>query len=286
MDKNNALIIGGPNVGKTHFGGQLYGRLQERDGTYKIVSTPDDLKLFEEVLQALAEGKSAGRTQRAIHHDLSLEIEESKSGKQILFSFPDYGGEQVNEILNSRRINKTWGDKIQASDHWLLFIRLDEVAKTEDITTKMPDPEVLQKRNEETDLLKLSLAAFFIELLQMLLYAKGVGTRKQVSAPRLLVVLSCWDNITGVEPNTTPLSLLKERLPMFFQFVESTWEKGAFSVLGLSSLGQSLSNDQPNTTFIDQGPEGQGFIVTPDGTQEKDLTLIIQYLTQTTNEKH
>jgi len=280
MDKNNALIIGGPNVGKTHFGGQLYGRLQEREGTYKIVSTPDDMKLFEEVLQALAEGKSAGRTQSAVHADLVLEIEERGSGKQVFFSFPDYGGEQINEMIETRRVNKIWGNKIQSSAHWLLFIRLDEISKTEDIATKKPDPEILQKRNEGTNLLKLSAAAFFIELLQMLLYAKGIGTHHRTPIPRLLIILSCWDNITGITSGTQPYSLLEARLPMLYQFIESTWEGDAFSVLGLSSIGQNLSNSQPDMSFIDKGHEAQGYIVTPEGKQDKDLTLIIQYLIQ------
>ena len=43
---NKILIIGGPNAGKTHFGGQLYGRLNMRTEHYRITSLPEDLTIF------------------------------------------------------------------------------------------------------------------------------------------------------------------------------------------------------------------------------------------------
>src|SRR3546814_16497858 len=95
---NTILIIGGPNVGKTHFGGQLYGRLNARTERYKITSPPDDLTIFQEVLDNLNEGKSSGHTHVTAHQTLELEIEDNE-GVTSVFSFPDYGGEQVKIIV-------------------------------------------------------------------------------------------------------------------------------------------------------------------------------------------
>jgi len=36
MEKHNILIIGGPNTGKTHFGIQLYERINSRQFEFKI----------------------------------------------------------------------------------------------------------------------------------------------------------------------------------------------------------------------------------------------------------
>ena len=66
---NNILIIGGPNVGKTHFGGQLYGRLNSRQFNYKIAQNnrPTDLTIFQDVLDKLSEGMRAGHTRSEEH---------------------------------------------------------------------------------------------------------------------------------------------------------------------------------------------------------------------------
>ncbi|PZU02140.1 MAG: hypothetical protein DI622_21240, partial [Chryseobacterium sp.] len=123
---NTILIIGGPNAGKTHFGGQLFGRLNARTEHYKITSLPDDISIFQEVLDNLNDGKSSGHTNVSSHNRLKLEI-ESTSGQRSEFSFPDYGGEQIKTIINSRRVNKTWAEQIERSNSWMLFIRADEL---------------------------------------------------------------------------------------------------------------------------------------------------------------
>src|SRR3546814_4972443 len=101
---NTILIIGGPNVGKTHFGGQLYGRLNARTERYKITSPPDDLTIFQEVLDNLNEGKSSGHTHVTAHQTLELEIEDNE-GVTSVFSFPDRSEEHTSELQSLMRIS-------------------------------------------------------------------------------------------------------------------------------------------------------------------------------------
>ena len=148
---NTILIIGGPNTGKTHFGGQLYGRLSSRTEHYKITSPPDDLSIFQEVLENLNEGKSSGHTHVTSHQTLTLEIEDN-AGIKSVFSFPDYGGEQVKAIVNDRRVNKIWKEQIDKSNSWMLFIRLHEVKAIEDVVNRgLPDQDVLKNRTEKSE---------------------------------------------------------------------------------------------------------------------------------------
>src|SRR4029078_13329300 len=103
------LIIGGPNAGKTHFGGQLYGRLNSRLFNYKVApnNRPTDLTIFQEVIDKLSEGKRAGHTEASANRNIELKI-ENDIGTKIVFAFPDYAGEQVNFIVHYRRINNVW----------------------------------------------------------------------------------------------------------------------------------------------------------------------------------
>jgi hypothetical protein len=273
---NNILIIGGPNTGKTHFGGQLFGRLQHRSGRYKIVSLAENLTIFKEVLDRLNEGKAAGHTHVSANHVLELEI-VNQEGVHSRLSIPDYGGEQISAIVNTRKINSIWKEHLNKSDAWLLFIRPDQIELLEDIVSRgIPDVETLNKRNnDQVQRVQLSTAAFYVELLQMLLFAKKAGTQQRMTRPRITVALSCWDRISQQVGNAVPSLVLKEKLPALHHFLESNWSKESWSVIGLSSTEKTLSEKDVDEDFMRKGPEKFGYFITADGHKENDLTLTI-----------
>ncbi|WP_286802551.1 MULTISPECIES: hypothetical protein [Sphingobacterium] len=274
---NTILIIGGPNAGKTHFGGQLFGRLNARTEHYKITSLPDDISIFQEVLDNLNDGKSSGHTNVSSHNRLKLEI-ESTSGQRSEFSFPDYGGEQIKTIINSRRVNKTWAEQIERSNSWMLFIRADELQILEDVVNRgLPEQEILKKRTEKKDKMLLSNTAFYIELLQIFLYIKKVGIKQMISSPKLVVALSCWDKLSSLDQEKLPEKVFEEKLPGLLSFIRETWKSDTFKIIGLSSVGKDLSNKKSDPEFIKKGPENFGYIITPEGRKEIDLTLTISY---------
>ena len=275
ITENNVLIIGGPNAGKTHFGGQLYGRLNSRLFNYKIApnNRPADLTIFQEVIDRLSEGKRAGHTEASANRTIELKIEDI-TGNKIVFTFPDYAGEQVSFIVDNRKINAVWKHYIGASSSWMLFVRLDEVNPVEDIINKgIPSADEIKKRNATPPPIKVSAAAHFIELLQMLLYTKGVPTHNKIGKPNLTLVLSCWD-LLNLPDDTKPIDLLKERLPLLYHFVKSTWTDNSLSVIGLSSTERTLT-DEADEEYIDKTPINFGYIINWKGEKQNDLTLSI-----------
>nr|WP_295924645.1 hypothetical protein [uncultured Dyadobacter sp.] len=276
--ENNILVIGGPHVGKTHFGGQLYGRLIDRQGLYRIVTPPENLSVFQEVLDCLNEGRSAGHTHSSANEKLELEIQDNQ-GRKILFAFPDYGGEQIKRIVNDRKVDNLWKENIEGSSAWMLFIRLDEILPVEDVINRgLPENDVLEKRMNGTEPMELSDAAFYVELLQILLYTKGVARFQKTPAPQITVVLSCWDKIADRAVTDLPVNLLKGRLPMLYDFIFSNWKKEAISIIGLSSTERTLSNEHADREYVNEGPENFGYIITGQGVKEKDLTKAISTL--------
>ncbi|PCI26490.1 MAG: hypothetical protein COB67_10000 [SAR324 cluster bacterium] len=272
---NNVLIIGGSNSGKTHFGGQLYGRLTSRQFEYKIApdNRPDDLTIFTDVLNKLVEGKRAGHTESSANRSIELKTEDN-NGNNVVFSFPDYAGEQVKMIVDNRRINSIWKDYIDNSSSWVLFVRLDDMKIREDIINRgSHDPEEIKKRNTEIPTMEISQSAYFVELLQTFLYMKGISTLNKVTSPNLTIVLSCWDMLKQDE-TSIPSDLLEERLPMLYNFIQNNWNKNSISILGLSSTEKSLT-DEADNDFIDRTPIDFGYIVNENGKKEKDLTLSI-----------
>lgn len=272
---DNILIIGGPNVGKTHFGGQLYGRLNSRLFKHKlsVSNRPSDLTIFEDVLTNLAEGKRAGHTESSANRSIELKVEDSDNN-EIVFSFPDYAGEQVKMIIENRKVDLIWKNYIDKSNSWILFIRLDDMEPIEDLINRgIPELNEIKKRNERKSVIGISDAAYFVELLQMFLYMKGVSLSNEINKPKLTILLSCWDLIK-LEENDTPSELLKSRLPLLYNFIINTWKDNNLNILGLSSTEKTLS-DEPDDDFIDRTPINFGYIVNENGEKEKDLTLSI-----------
>lgn len=278
MDKqieNNVLIIGGPNAGKTHFGGQLYGRLNSGLFNYKIAThnRPADLTIFQDVLDKLSEGKRASHTEASANRSIKLVVND-KNNDEITFAFPDYAGEQVRSIVDNRQVNKTWKDYIEQSNSWMLFIRLDEVKQIEDIINRgIPSLEEIEKRKKEKPPVKLTDAANFVELLQMILHIKGISSSSKIQEPNLTVLLSCWD-ILDLPEKTIPSEILKERLPLFYYFIKNNWLDFSLSIIGLSSTEKTLT-DEPDDDYIERTPIDFGYIITSEGEKQKDLTLSI-----------
>lgn len=274
MESNNRniLIIGGPNSGKTHFGGQLYLRFRCDEYNYRISTPPEDLTVFQEVVDCLYDGRSATHTNVDSHKNLSLEVVDSK-GYVTSISFPDYGGEQVKQIVDNRQINELWRSQILGSNNWIFFIRLDEVAEIEDIVNR-PLPESVSTKDNADAVLKISDNAFFVELLQMLLFAKQVPLKQNITIPKLMVVLSCWDALK-LDEGTTPIMLLKSKLPLFYEFISNMWNKKDLDIVGLSSTGKTLSDKKSDDEYLSDSPENFGYIILPDGKKEKDLTILI-----------
>jgi len=151
---------------------------------------------------------------------------------------------------------------------------MNEIKIIEDIINRgIPSPEEIQKRNAKPPPVKISDAAHFIELLQTLLYIKGVSLFNKVIKPNLTIVISCWDNLDLAE-GIIPSELLKEKLPLLYYFVENSWDVNSLSILGLSSTEKSLT-DEPDEEYIDRTPIDFGYIIDSKGVKEKDLTLSI-----------
>ena len=221
-------------------------------------------------MASLDAGLSADHTATAVYHESRWPIVDDQGRKADLI-WPDYGGEQVKDIIDDRRLPRAWLTRIGESSAWLLMIRLQTTRAADDIFSRPLTS--LKGNSKEAREGRLSDQARLIELLQILLYAQSTSGRRMGRLPRLVVLLTCWDEMKS--PGT-PIDVLHERLPMFGDFVASNWTD--CSVLGLSALARSLDRKKPDKDYVTQGSEQFGYVVLEDATQSPDLTLPIQEL--------
>jgi hypothetical protein len=334
----SALVIGESGVGKTHYAAQLLGRLNHGRGRLVIDGAATNLSPFEEALRQLSRGLPAAHTPSGQFRRTVLPLADRVTGARLDVMWPDYAGEQVSRLVDERNIPEDWRARAESADAWILLVRLQHVVAPEDMlsrpamipvvpvetadalaadtalrvsrTKTRPHIESNPATSEGTaGTFRWSDQARLVELLQLLLAARHTGYARVLIRPRLLMLLSCWDELPppesaanigrvgqdgrvgrkkkldehsdGSQPSNpseqalalTPANVLAERAPLLSSFVESNWAPSAREVYGLSSTGRALRSDHQDEEYIDRGPEEFGYVITPEGEVTDDLTL-------------
>lgn len=270
IDSVRLALFGESNVGKSHYGAQLLSRIETESCKLKMREPPTDLSPFEEVRSQLNAGLPASHTPSAVYRESVWPV---IIGERVALdlTWPDYGGEQVRQIIDTRRMGHEWLDRVQSAHGWMLMVR-PKLAKQDDDIFSKPLGDVRRPKTEADVKPHRSIQARLVELLQMLLHARSL--RQSRPLPSLIVLLSCWDEL-GVAAGIKPDDELGARLPLLSSFVGSRWGSGKSAVFGLSALGTALSIKKANEHFIDRGPEHFGYVIDPDGKRTDDLTLPI-----------
>ncbi|AEL07772.1 hypothetical protein [Xanthomonas campestris] len=271
-EQHTILLIGESNVGKTHYGAQFLKRLMVKACALKMHGAPTNLEAFTTALGCLTEGKATDHTPAGSYVESVWPIQD-ESGRMAELVWPDYGGEQVRNLVIERRIPATWRERVLEATDWVVLIRLHLLRTEEDLFSRPLQSFATAETQDEPTTFEPSDQARTIELLQMLLYLAQFSLDRPLRKPRLTILLSCWDEL---KTNELPPDLLAEQLPMLWSFVRSNWTSP--SVIGLSALEKALSKTVPDTDYATRGPEDFGYVILPDGERNTDITLPIKRL--------
>ena len=267
---NSVLVIGPPKSGKTTFHAQFYARIQAGGSRIELTKTPTNIRGIKEAYEGLSEGKETEATPASENIEVVIPIRFDD--KEFDLICKDYGGEQVRDITLLMEYDHQWQDRAQENDRWILFLRPSELYSAYDLSLTGyvdTDREVTNLSEEH----ELSYQYHFIELIQSLLYARETGVMSKLSVPKLLIVLTCWDEL-GVDKR--PEEVLHSKAPLFDHFVDTLWEPDSYQILGLSAQGFPLDNQEARDKYLDELPESFGYIVLGDGTKEQDITRLIE----------
>ena len=268
------LLIGESGVGKTHYGAQLLKRLMNSNGRFRMNGAATNLEPFEATLESLNDGRSAGHTPTLTYVDSEWPI-INDSGESLSIVWPDYGGEQIKNLLNTRRVPTAWKTRVSSVPAWILMLRLHQLRVNDDLLSR-PLVTLADHVDEESPTesqVQPSDQARMVELLQMLLFLRGQGIGEARDEPRLCLLLSCWDELGQ---NDTPSAVLRRQLPMLADFVSANWKQPI--IVGLSSLERPLDRKVRDEEYVTRGPEQFGYVVLPDGQTSPDLTVPIEML--------
>lgn len=264
------LLIGKPHSGKTTFIGQLCARVDAHSSALKLYKAIENRTPIIEATRALAKGEEVNATPTDKSTVIYLPLQNGEV--KIDLDCPDYGGEQVNHIVENREVDSKWAESIKQSENWILFIKPSDLTTSYDLSNKTVKPEVLENGSGKSEEYSVSDQSSFIELLQILLHTKGQDSHFKNSTTKLTVVLTCWDELTNTG---TPKEELKNILPLLLNFIETNWVESYINILGLSSLGGSLKDPELKNKYQEEGSEKFGYILKSNGSKDNDITQLI-----------
>lgn len=269
MEVNNEiLIIGPPKSAKTTFLAQLYGRLMAKKGQLILSQAPKNIDGIKNAYNRLVNGLEAETTPAT--ENLQVEIPVKMGESEFVLNCKDYGGEQVRDITNLMEYDATWIKRVKGNDRWILFIRPGEISHHYDLSVKgFAEADSSPSTNSTK---KASDQYHFIELIQALLHARGAGMKEIINSPRLLIGMTCWDEL---KTESTPLEILKTKMPLFYQFIESNWESNMFKVVGVSAQEFPLDTKEAREKYLEEMPESFGYLVLENGNKDQDLTKLV-----------
>jgi hypothetical protein len=132
---------------------------------------------------------------------------------------------------------------------------------------------LLARRNSCKEFERNVLDWMLIELVQVLLHARGTGMKDPIDTPRLVIALTCWDELST---DSTPEEILQQKMPLFAHFIAANWLAGAFKIIGVSAQEFPLKTDEARDKYLDEMPQNFGYLVLDDNPKEKDLTRLIE----------
>lgn len=268
--QRSVLLLGESNVGKTHYGAQLLKRLIVGRSSLRMNGQATNLEPFEQAMERLADGRATGHTPASVYEESIWPVID-EHGEQAHLIWPDYGGEQIKNLIADHRIAAPWCDRVNAATDWILLVRLNVLKGDADIFSRpladLAKTDALPLSQRPSDQVRL------IELLQMLLHISPASRDQPIDLPSLTILLSCWDE---VESKVEPRAALSANLPMFCDFVESVWAQPV--IMGLSALERPLAQDKSDQDYAIHGPETFGYVVRPDGRSDPDITWPITRL--------
>ena len=249
-----SYIIGLPASGKTTFLGAL---------GYSLLNNTVEVNVYEiDSIDNLDYIKSL-----ASYVNTKLQLKDKDNNKLELY-IPDQSGEEFEYIVKNRSMNNTMYNEIVSCDNIFLFVNPSKISN--DLFIKDLAPEYRNVSREKVSALDKSIMheqTQYVSILQDI-YA----LRK--SRTKIKIVISAWDEYqTEMAPN----ELLKNRLPLLWQYLTANGEIYECEYWGISAQGGDLTNPEEKEKLQGMSNAIERIIVVNDNKQvTHDLSILLK----------
>lgn len=264
-----SYIIGLPASGKTTFLGALgYSLLNNtvEENVYEIDSI-DNLDYIKSLANTWSQCKEMDRTKRNSYVNTKLQLQDKDKNKLELY-IPDQSGEEFEYIVKNRSMNNTMYNEIVSCDNIFLFVNPSKISN--DLFIKDLAPEYRNVSREKVSALDKSIMH---EQTQYVSILQDVYALRK-SRTKIKIVISAWDEY---QAEMAPNELLKNRLPLLWQYLTANGEIYECEYWGISAQGGDLTNPEEKEKLQNMSNAIERIIVVNDNKQvTHDLSILLK----------
>lgn len=264
-----SYIIGLPASGKTTFLGALgYSLLNNtiEENVYEIDSI-DNLDYIKSLANTWSQCKEMDRTKRNSYVNTKLQLQDKDNNKLELY-IPDQSGEEFEYIVSNRSMNNTMYNEIAVCDNIFLFVNPSKVSN--DLFIKDLAPEYRNISQEKVSALDKSIMheqTQYVSVLQDVYALRKCRTK-------IKIVISAWDEY---KTEMSPSELLKDRLPLLWQYLTANCKFFECEYWGISAQGGDLTNPEEKEKLQGMSNAIERIIVVNDNKQvTHDLSILLK----------
>jgi hypothetical protein len=280
-----ALLIGGPDAGKTNYLTRLWLAIDQGHGRLRAHAIPQNLDYLRAIAEVLLSGNFVPHTSREIHHETRIPVVDSSEGQDRVghLIVPDASGEEWADIYRKREWPPKWHQYISDTSGCLLFVRVDSKHNSspldwiscEKLFAKVPEIVGVDVSKEN----RTPTQVILVDWLQLLRRAY-TDRANSIFRPRIGIIVAAWDLVPFDRQQKGPDAYLEAEYPLLYQFIHTNLDDFQFSIFGVSALGGDLSGEPGFRERFLNDPTGHGYIVqVVDGklATSDDLTLPVRW---------
>lgn len=264
-----SYIIGLPESGKSTFLGALAFTIQNsvmRSNTFKL-DRIENSEYLNSLSSTWSKCEPMGRTNVGLYERCTLFLEDGE-GNKVELILPDQSGEEFSAVITNRTMSEVMYNDIIECDEMFVFINPNVISK--DVMINDIDPKYRGDGQEGTKLEEKSIH----EQVQYVILLQDIKTIRK-KRTKFKIIISAWDVYKN---DKSPKDILKEKLPLVWQYV--TTNQGFFDCefWGISAQGGDLSVADVKARMLDYEDATDRIIVVTENNNEKlhDLTALLK----------
>jgi hypothetical protein len=242
------LVVGLPDAGKSSFLAALYHVVEAGnvEGALTLSALSADREHLNSIRQAWLECREIGRTTVASEQTVHMSFSEAGGQDGIALVFPDLSGETFRRMWTDRAWPVDFDLLVRDSVAILLLVHPERIVPPVRIDQARPllalvggDVGVASGPDAASDWLPESspTQVILVDILQSLVAARHAADLRPA---RICVIVSAWDLVpSGAEP----ARVIKDRLPLLYQFLEANASTQEWRAFGVSAFGGDPTND-------------------------------------------